>query len=260
MSKIRNAIVAAAAIATAATSSLVAAPQANAMTTSEAKYCSSGPNIYCSMYYARGTNYTAKYGATNSAVRNLQKALIEVRLGPTSGATGYFGSQTKAQLIKYQYSRKLRQTGVLDYATLTALRAGAGQKVAVATTTTRVTTSSTSTTRGARVVNFAYAQLGKPYVYGATGPSSYDCSGLTQAAWKSVGVSIPRVSNSQLSSLPSVSKSNLRPGDIVGYYSGSHVGIYVGNGYIIHASRPGQPIKKVALNTMPYMKAVRPAS
>ena len=146
MSKIRHAAVALAAVATAATGSLVAAPQANAMTTSEAKYCSTGPNVYCSMYYARGTNYNAKYGTSNSAVRNLQKALIEVRLGPSAGATGYFGSQTKAALVRYQASRKLRQTGVLDYSTLYALRVGAGQKVAVATTP--VSTSGTTVSGG----------------------------------------------------------------------------------------------------------------
>ena len=146
MSKIRNATVALAAVATAATGSLVGASQANAMTTSEARYCAAGPSTACSMYYARGTNYNAKYGTTNSAVKNLQKSLIALRLGPSAGATGYFGSQTKAALVKYQYSRKLRQTGVLDYATLYALRVGAGQKVAVSTTT--VTTSTTTVSGG----------------------------------------------------------------------------------------------------------------
>ena len=119
---------------------------------------------------------------------------------------------------------------------------------------------STATSAGAQAaVAFAYAQLGKPYVYGATGPSGYDCSGLTGAAWKAAGVSIPRTSGAQWSGLRSVSTSNLRPGDIVVYYGGGHVGLYVGNGMIIHAPRPGKSVEKVSLNTMPISGAVRPA-
>ena len=114
-------------------------------------------------------------------------------------------------------------------------------------------------TAAAKAVAFAYQQIGKPYVYGATGPSSFDCSGLTGAAWKKAGVSVPRTSYAQLGGLKSVSKSSLQPGDIIGFYSGGHVGIYVGGGYVIHASRPGVPIKKVPMSQMPFYKAVRPA-
>ncbi|MDN5725950.1 MAG: NlpC/P60 family protein [Propionibacteriales bacterium] len=112
--------------------------------------------------------------------------------------------------------------------------------------------------RGAQVVAFAKAQLGKPYLYGATGPNAYDCSGLTGAAYKSAGRSIPRITTGQYGSGTSVSKGNLQPGDLVFYYSGiSHVGIYVGGGQIIHSSRAGQPVKYAGLNSMPYMGARR---
>ena len=262
MSKIRHSIATAAAVAIAVSGNMVAtAPQASAMTTSEAKECARG-TIYCSMYYARGTDYTvAKYGTSNRKVYNLQKSLIKLGFG-ISKPTSYYGSETKKAVLGYQISRKLRQTGVFDYSTQHALRVGAGGSVPTGygrTTAPVQNNTTTNSTAATKAVKFAYAQIGKPYGYGATGPYAYDCSGLTQSAYKNAGVSIPRTSYSQLG-MRSVSKSNLRPGDIVGYYSGGHVGIYVGNGYIIHSSRPGKPVAKVPLGYMPYYKAVRPVA
>ncbi len=113
--------------------------------------------------------------------------------------------------------------------------------------------------RGAIAVQYAMDQLGKSYVYGAEGPNSFDCSGLTMMAWRTAGVSVPRSSRDQISSLPRVSKAELMPGDIVGFYSPvSHVGIYIGNGNIIDASRPGKPISVRSMSMMPYSGAVRP--
>lgn len=135
---------------------------------------------------------------------------------------------------------------------------------AVVTPTTPAKSATPSTTStssvGAKVVAFAYAQLGKPYVWGATGPNSFDCSGLTQSAYASAGVSIPRVTYDQLGSLPRVSKSSLQPGDIVGFYSGGHVGIYIGNGNVIHAPHTGDVVRIAALSSMPFYAAVRPNS
>lgn len=97
-------------------------------------------------------------------------------------------------------------------------------------------------------VKFACAQIGKPYVYASDGPNSYDCSGLTMAAWRAAGVGLPHNAKAQRSAVPSVSRSELRPGDLVFYYSDlHHVGMYAGqiNGqhWIVHASRAGVPIK-----------------
>lgn len=110
----------------------------------------------------------------------------------------------------------------------------------------------------AAAIAFARAQIGKPYSYGSTGPNSYDCSGLTGAAWRAAGVGLPRTSQAQFGAGRSVSTSNLQPGDLVFYYSGiSHVGIYVGNGMIIHASRPGKPVGYAPVNSMPLAGARR---
>ncbi|MEV1009412.1 NlpC/P60 family protein [Streptomyces sp. NPDC049881] len=114
--------------------------------------------------------------------------------------------------------------------------------------------------RAAAAVAFAYAQLGKPYGWGATGPDAFDCSGLTQAAWRTAGVSLPRTSYSQVSAGTRVSRDQLAPGDLVFYYSGvSHVGIYVGDGQIIHAARSGTPVRMAPVDSMPLVAATRPA-
>lgn len=114
--------------------------------------------------------------------------------------------------------------------------------------------------RGATVVKFAYAQLGKPYVFGADGPGSYDCSGLTLAAWKQVGVSMPHSAKQQYGSEPKVSKAALQPGDVVFFYSPiSHNGIYIGNGKVIHAPQPGESVEILAMSYMPFSGAVRPS-
>ncbi|MBY8880411.1 C40 family peptidase [Actinacidiphila acidipaludis] len=113
--------------------------------------------------------------------------------------------------------------------------------------------------RAAQAVAFAYRALGLPYVWGATGPSAYDCSGLTQAAWKSAGVSLPRTTYTQINAGTRVPESQLRPGDLVFFYSGvSHVGLYIGDGQMIHAPHPGAPVRIAAISEMPFAGATRP--
>jgi cell wall-associated NlpC family hydrolase len=116
-----------------------------------------------------------------------------------------------------------------------------------------------ATGRAAEAVQTAFAQLGDPYVFGAAGPGSFDCSGLTMFAWAAAGVSLPHSSSAQYSSARHVSSSDLQPGDLVFYYSPiSHVGIYIGAGRIIHAPHPGRSVEIAGLNSMPYVGAVRP--
>lgn len=92
------------------------------------------------------------------------------------------------------------------------------------------------------VIQAALSKLGMPYRYGSSGPNSYDCSGLTSWAWAQVGVTLPRTSSGQ-ASLPVVPLSDLRPGDLITYYSPTHhVALYIGNGQIIHASTEGKPV------------------
>ncbi len=114
--------------------------------------------------------------------------------------------------------------------------------------------------RAAEAVAFAYAQLGKPYVWGATGPGGFDCSGLTQAAWAAAGVALPRTTYTQIDVGARVPQDRLVPGDLVFYYAGvSHVAIYVGGGRIIHAPHPGAPVALAPVGEMPFAGATRPA-
>jgi cell wall-associated NlpC family hydrolase len=113
--------------------------------------------------------------------------------------------------------------------------------------------------RAAAAVRFAMAQVGKAYVYGASGPNAYDCSGLTMRAWGAAGVGLPHSSSAQRGSGTPVSESQLQPGDLVFYYSPiSHVGMYIGNGLIVNAENPSAGVRVTGLHSMPYVGAVRP--
>lgn len=114
--------------------------------------------------------------------------------------------------------------------------------------------------RGAIAVRFAYAQLGKPYVYGAAGPDAYDCSGLTMRAWGAAGVGMPHNAAMQQAMFPAVSISALQPGDLVFFGSpASHEAMYVGGGQLIEAPHTGDVVKLIPLSYMPTPSgAVRP--
>ena len=117
----------------------------------------------------------------------------------------------------------------------------------------------TATTRGEQAVKYATAQIGKPYVWGAEGPESYDCSGLTSQAWASAGQGIPRTSQQQWKQLPKVDVTDMRPGDLVIYFDdASHVGVYIGDGAIVHAPRPGRTVTIAGAGSMPILGVVRP--
>lgn len=104
----------------------------------------------------------------------------------------------------------------------------------------------------------ALSKIGSPYRWGATGPSAFDCSGLVSWAFRQEGVSLPRTSRAMASAGVPVSRSALRPGDLVLFYSPvSHVGIYVGDGQIVHASTSGKPVMISAVDRMPFHSARR---
>ncbi|MFI5802237.1 NlpC/P60 family protein [Streptomyces sp. NPDC051561] len=112
---------------------------------------------------------------------------------------------------------------------------------------------------GDRALRYAVRQLGKPYVWGAEGPGAYDCSGLTQQAWAAAGRTIPRTSQEQWRLLPRVPLSALRPGDLVIYFpKATHVAIYLGNGRVVQAPRPGAHVKISPIAANPVLGAVRP--
>mgnify|MGYP002711934952 FL=1 len=108
------------------------------------------------------------------------------------------------------------------------------------------------------IVASALAQLGKPYGWGSAGPDAFDCSGLMVWAYAQNGIGIPRTSQAQLAGGTPVSLDALQPGDIIGYYPGvTHVGMYIGDGMVVHSSDYGIPVQVVPLTSMPIQGAVR---
>ncbi|MFJ2608114.1 NlpC/P60 family protein [Streptomyces sp. NPDC087425] len=112
---------------------------------------------------------------------------------------------------------------------------------------------------GKDAVAYATAQIGKAYEWGAEGPDTYDCSGLTSQAWASAGSPIPRTSQEQWKQLKHVKVQDMRPGDLVIYFAdASHVALYVGDGTIVHAPRPGRTVTLAGVGSMPILGVVRP--
>ncbi|MDW4904643.1 NlpC/P60 family protein [Streptomyces sp. ADMS] len=117
----------------------------------------------------------------------------------------------------------------------------------------------TPSEEGERAVRQAVAQLGKPYEWGAEGPASFDCSGLTSQAWEAAGRPIPRTSQEQWARLPHIPLAELRPGDLVVYFpEATHVALYLGDGMVVQAPRPGAKVKVSPLAANPVLGAVRP--
>ncbi|MDG9716868.1 NlpC/P60 family protein [Streptomyces sp. DH24] len=112
--------------------------------------------------------------------------------------------------------------------------------------------------RAAAALAYAYGKIGSPYVWGATGPNAFDCSGLTQAAYRAAGISLPRTTYTQIGAGRRVSRAELAPGDLVFFYSGvTHVGLYVGNGQMVHAPNPSSSVRVDPISSMPFAGAVR---
>ncbi|SBT95586.1 NlpC/P60 family protein [Streptomyces sp. DI166] len=113
--------------------------------------------------------------------------------------------------------------------------------------------------QGLRAVNYALRQLGKPYEWGAEGPRTYDCSGLTSQAWEHAGTPVPRTSQEQWARLPKVPLDRLRPGDLVVYHrDATHVAMYLGEGEVVEAPRTGERIRVSPIASYPILGAVRP--
>jgi cell wall-associated NlpC family hydrolase len=112
---------------------------------------------------------------------------------------------------------------------------------------------------GKKAIAYATSQIGKDYVWGAEGPDTFDCSGLTLRAWQAGGTTIPRTSQEQWRQLHRVAVKDMRPGDLIIYFSdASHVGMYLGDGAIVHAPRPGRQITVTGAGSMPILGVVRP--
>jgi cell wall-associated NlpC family hydrolase len=163
------------------------------------------------------------------------------------------------ELIRAARARAARIAAERAAAALAA-RAAAARAAAAALSSQPVSSPVVSGSGGARVaVQWAYRELGKPYVWGAAGPDSFDCSGLTQYVWAKAGVYLDHYTGSQWNEGRHVSVSDLQPGDLVFFGSDlHHVGIYIGNGNMIEAPHTGANVRIAAYNRPDFAGAVRP--
>jgi cell wall-associated NlpC family hydrolase len=194
-------------------------------------------------------------GAATTELANLTKAQQDAADAKQQITTRL--AQAKALLSTLQAQQKARLDRLEDEAAyqsqITWLTTDAASQVTQQTTT--------ATAQGRQAVAYATAQLGKPYEWGAEGPRGFDCSGLTEQAWKAAGITIPRTAEQQWRQLPHVPVARMRPGDLVIYYDdASHVAIYIGDGAIIQAPRPGRTITVAGVGSMPILGVVRPGS
>ena len=165
----------------------------------------------------------------------------------------------KSLLARLTAAQKKRLAELQQQREQAALRAVLGTS-ATSRGATRISlsTSTAVSGRASVAVAFALAQVGKAYVYGATGPGAYDCSGLMLRAWAAAGVSLPRTSQAQYSAGTHIALSSLQPGDLVFYYSGlTHVGMYIGGGLIVNAENPSTGVVVASLTSMPIVGATR---
>ena len=202
---------------------------------------------------SRGTRPRLDSGDRGDSVRRLQRALTAA--GRQVPATGYFGSATESAVRAFQHSGGLTVTGVATKTVWRGLQKGRTIEASLGASSTG---ERTSTSKGQRALAFAKRQLGDRYRFGAAGPNAWDCSGLTAGAWKAAGVNLPHNSRAQFRRGKKVSRSDLRPGDLVFFYSPiSHVAIYAGNGEVVQASRPSKPVNVGRVSDMPFAGARR---
>ncbi|MFJ8151970.1 NlpC/P60 family protein [Streptomyces sp. NPDC094468] len=179
------------------------------------------------------------------------KSTVQAKLASARELLSQLNAQEKARLAEIE--KKQRAAAAAKAAELAKQQAAAERKDAPSSSAPSSGGSSSSSgsaygTKAAKAIAFARAQIGKPYVWGATGPGSYDCSGLSQAAWKAAGVSLPRTTYDQVNAGTTVSLADARPGDLVFFYDDvTHVGIYIGDGMMIHAPKPGAYVREESI-------------
>ena len=110
----------------------------------------------------------------------------------------------------------------------------------------------------ARAVDTALKELGKPYRYGALGPSTFDCSGLTKFAYRAAGIELPHSAAAQYGSGHRVNRNQLQPGDLIFWRGLGHVGMYIGGGRMVHAPQTGHVVTITSIDQGAYLGAVRP--
>ncbi|MCD9880326.1 C40 family peptidase [Streptomyces guryensis] len=191
-------------------------------------------------YAADAADQWKKLEADRKAKDTARKKIKE-QIAAAEKLEGRLEKKEKARLAELEQEAALQaQTAWLDSGILAEINGKASEQ-------------------GKKAVAYATAQIGKPYEWGAEGPETYDCSGLTSQAWADAGHAIPRTSQEQWKQLKHVDIKDMRPGDLIIYFDdASHVGMYIGDGAIVHAPRPGRTVTITGAGSMPILGVVRP--
>jgi len=218
-----------------------------------------------------GTNYLDRLESLNVASNQMASVVKEVstaRAAASSAATAADAalSSARQQRDALAKQRKAVQAQITKYqrllATLNSAQRYAYQRQAnpSVSPSSLMHLTKAGSAAAQRAVQFALAQVGKPYVFGAAGPGSYDCSGLTMAAWRAGGVSLPHSAADQYNYGHHVSRSELQPGDLIFFYQPiGHVTIYIGDGMMVSAPTEGENVSVVPLSSFnsDYVGATR---
>ncbi|MFJ9726377.1 NlpC/P60 family protein [Streptomyces sp. NPDC101209] len=191
--------------------------------------------------YAADASTQWKKLEANRKAKDAARKKIEKQISEAEKLQGRLQKEEKERLAKLEQEAAYKaQTAWLDSGILKDINGKASEE-------------------GKKAVKFATDQIGKPYVWGAEGPKSYDCSGLTSQAWLNAGRPIPRTSQEQWKQLKHVDIKDMRPGDLIIYFDdASHVALYIGDGAIVHAPRPGRTVTLAGAGSMPILGVVRP--
>jgi peptidoglycan DL-endopeptidase CwlO len=236
------------------------AAQASVAQTAAAAFEDTGATSVAGVLTSGDPSVVLQQGALLMEVSGNQKAQTQQLLTDASQLAGVEQqvqrTETGIAALKSQLTAHKTSLGTLittEKATLDSLTVPQQQTVASnsigAGGTTAATYTGPTSTQAEKAVAFAYAQLGEPYQWGATGPDSYDCSGLVQAAWAAAGVAIPRDTYEQWAALPHIATSAIQPGDLLYYDGVGHVAMYVGDGYIIDAPQTGLDVERIPMST-----------
>ncbi|NNN36897.1 glycoside hydrolase [Streptomyces sp. S3(2020)] len=182
------------------------------------------------------------------------KATVQRKLSDARELLSQLTAEEKARLAaiekkkQEEAARKAAELAKQQAAEQKAAAEAAAAEESAGSSSSSEASDSSYATKAEKALAFARSQVGKPYVWGATGPDSYDCSGLTQAAWNAAGISLPRTTYDQVNAGTTVSLASAQPGDLVFFYDDvTHVGIYIGNGKMIHAPKPGAYVREESI-------------
>lgn len=225
-------------------------------------FLSSNPDSYLDQATALD-QLSSLQASSLEQLQGAKRTLDQERAEATTKLAELQSTRTELAHRKSEAKAKLSQAkAVLDSLT-SAQRAEIARQDALAASraSARVDLgdSTAASARAASAFSYAQSRIGDPYVYGATGPSTFDCSGLTSWAYRQAGVSIPRTSQEQANAGTRIySQSQLRTGDLIIFYGDfHHVGLYAGNGLVLHAPKPGASVRYEAMGDMPFEFGVR---